>query len=210
VRESHGLDLELLMVDDNSRDGTVEAVEASGLPWARVLVRTTERGLATAVVHGFQNASHDTIVVMDADLSHPPEAIPAMLAALDSGAEFVVGSRFCPGGSTDAEWTLARRLNSRFATILARPLTSISDPMSGFFAFRRNLLDRAGPLDPLGYKISLEVLVRAGCTHIAEVPIHFTDRSKGTSKLDWSVRGDYIRHLVRLMRAKGRKSGRTP
>jgi len=210
VRDTHGLELEILIVDDDSGDGIEDAVRATGHAWVRVLVRRRERGLATAVVHGLRAASHSTFVVMDADLSHPPEAIPAMLAALEAGAEFVVGSRFCDGGSTDAEWTLGRRLNSRVATLLARPLTKVKDPMSGFFAFRRPILDRAGVLDPLGYKIGLEILVRARCENVAEVPIHFSDRSKGTSKLSWAVRGEYLRHLYRLMRAKSVRTAHSP
>src|SRR5205814_2934642 len=135
-----------------------------------------------AVLHGARLAQHPVIIVMDADLSHPPEAIPALLAALGS-SDFAVGSRYVPGGSTDDRWSLGRAINSRLATCLARPLTRVRDPLSGFFALRRSTLDAAGPLNPLGYKIGLELLVKCPCRAIAEVPIHFASRARGRSKL---------------------------
>jgi dolichol-phosphate mannosyltransferase len=188
---------ELIIVDDDSRDG-IDHIAPRAAPWARVIVRTGQRGLASAALLGMHSAAHDTIIVMDADLSHPPEAIPALLAALDSGAEIAVASRFAPGGSTDAEWTPARRVNSAIATLLARPFTRLRDPMSGFFALSTPVLRRAGHLDPIGYKIALEIIVRARCTRIAEVPIHFTERRAGHSKLSIRVRLEYLRHLLRL------------
>ena len=128
-----GIDLEVLIMDDNSRDGSGEAVAALALPWVRFVVRTENRGLSPAVIDGFKLAAGDTILVMDADLSHPPEKIPDMLAALDRGADFVIGSRYVPGASTAEDWGLFRWVNSRIATLLARPFTRVSDPMSGFF-----------------------------------------------------------------------------
>ncbi len=198
VRGEHHLDLEVLIMDDASNDGTEEAVAALALPWVRLVVRTGNRGLSPAVADGFALAGGCTVVVMDADLSHPPEVIPAMLDALDGGADFVIGSRYVSGGATAEDWGFLRWINSRAATLLARPFTTVRDPMSGFFAFRRALLDNAAPLNPIGYKIGLEVLVKGRCKKAAEVPIFFSQRKHGESKLSLREQLRYLRHLRRL------------
>ncbi len=202
LRAASGLDLELLIMDDNSRDGTEELIAARNLPWVKLVVRTSDRGLSPSVVDGFGRAQKEVVVVMDADLSHPPERIPDLLAALDSGSEFVIGSRYVPGASTDEAWGAFRWLNSKVATLLARPFTTLNDPMSGFFAFRRELLARSDPLQAIGYKIGLEVLVKSKVTKAAEVPIHFAQRQKGESKLSFKEQIRYIRHLGRLFEYK--------
>ncbi|MBS0196711.1 MAG: polyprenol monophosphomannose synthase [Planctomycetes bacterium] len=191
-------DLEVIIVDDDSNDGTCERVAESGLSWARVDVRRGERGLSSAVIRGCRSASREAIVVMDADLSHPPEAIPDMLRALQDGADFVIGSRYVAGGSLDPTWGVSRRIKSRVATLLARPLTSVSDPMSGFFALRRETFLAAKALDPVGFKIGMELMTKCRCEHISEVPIHFSERVRGASKLDMSEQLRYLRHLSRL------------
>ena len=137
-------------------------------------------------------------VVMDADLSHPPEAIPGMIARLDDGADFVIGSRYVSGGTTDSNWGLLRWLNSKVATWLARPLTRAKDPMAGFFALRRTTFERATALNPIGYKIGLELLVKCRCVRVDEVPIHFADRQHGESKLSFREQLRYLQHLGRL------------
>lgn len=199
VRERRGLDLRLLVMDDDSRDGTVEWARSTP-DWVELVVRTRDHGLSAAVLDGVRRAETETVVVMDADLSHPPETIPELLARLDEGCDFVVGSRYAAGGATDEAWTLLRAVNSRVATALARPLTSIRDPMSGFFAFRRRLLERAERLDPIGYKIGLEILVRCRAERVAEVPIRFAVREHGESKLGLTEQVRYLRHLGRLYR----------
>jgi dolichol-phosphate mannosyltransferase len=190
----------LIIVDDDSRDGTDQAVRSLARSWIRLHVRTSERGLSSAVIAGCRLASAPFVVVMDADLSHPPEAIPAILHELETGADFVVGSRYAPGGSTDAAWTLFRRANSWFATLLARPLTKLSDPMSGFFAMRAADFARARDLNPVGYKIALELLVKGPFQAVREVPIHFADRKRGQSKLSLREQARYLVHLGRLYR----------
>jgi dolichol-phosphate mannosyltransferase len=190
--------LHLTIVDDNSRDGTEEVVQRLNLPWVSLIVRTTDRGLSPAVLEGLNRTSGDVIVVMDADLSHPPEAIPRMLDELDQGSDFVVGSRYTEGGVTDDNWGLFRWLNSRVATLLARPFASIKDPMSGFFALRRATYSKADFLNPIGYKIGLELLVKCRCSRVSEVPIAFTDRIHGESKLSLAEQLRYIQHIRRL------------
>lgn len=198
VREASALELELLVMDDDSRDGTEDFFAHCSLPWARLIVRKANRGLSAAVMDGFAAARHDILLVMDADLSHPPEKIPEMLDALLAGADFVIGSRYAAGGSTAEDWGLFRWVNSQVATLLARPFTTVKDPMSGFFAFRRAALDTAAPLNPVGYKIGLEVIVKCRFTNAVEVPIHFSDRYKGESKLNLKEQLRYLQHLRRL------------
>jgi dolichol-phosphate mannosyltransferase len=191
---------EILFVDDDSRDGSEEqaAKLADELP-VRMIVRHGEKGLSTAVLRGLDEARGEFVVVMDADLSHPADRIPEMIARLEHGKnDFVIGSRYVAGGSLDRSWTWFRRLNSRVATWLALPLTRVHDPMSGFFAFRREHMPDAHRLSPIGYKIGLELLVKGEFRKPGEVPIHFADRVHGESKLSWKEQVRYLRHLRRL------------
>lgn len=195
-----GLRGEILVVDDNSPDDTVAVCEqlAARYP-VRLIVRTTERGLSSAVLHGLRQARGGVMVVMDADLSHPPEAVPELIHVLRADeADFVIGSRYVRGGSTDERWGLYRWLNSQVARLLAWPLTAARDPLAGFFALPRATWERARALDPVGYKIGLELLVKCGCRRVREVPIEFRDRVHGTSKLSWREQVNYLRHLGRL------------
>jgi len=207
LRQQAQLELELLIVDDDSRDGTEALIAARSEPWLELFVRRQDRGLSQAVLFGLARARGDTLVVMDADLSHPPEVIPEMLTLLRGGADFVLGSRYVQGGTTAEGWGLFRFLNSKIATYLARPLTSVSDPMSGFFALPRSVFARAEKPSPLGYKIGLELLVRCRCRHVREVPIHFSNREHGESKLTVHQQLLYLRHLARLYRFRFASSG---
>jgi dolichol-phosphate mannosyltransferase len=202
VRAEHGSIEELIIVDDDSRDGTEELIAARPEPWLKLIVRKEDRGLSQAVLAGLRAARGDLLVVMDADLSHPPEVVLEMQKAILAGADFVVGSRYVPGGTTADDWGLLRFLNSRIATLLARPLTKITDPMSGFFALPRHVFERAHEPSPLGYKIGLELLVRCHCDNVREIPIHFANRTRGESKLTAKQQLLYVRHLARLYRYK--------
>ena len=192
---------EMIIVDDNSEDGTEETcarLAADGHP-VRLVVRTGERGLSSAVIRGFREAMGAILVCMDADLSHPPEAIPEMIAQFDKAStDVVIGSRYCKGGSTEEDWGLFRWLNSKVATLLAKPLTRVKDPMAGFFAISREAFERARNLNPIGYKIGLELIVKCNCTAITEVPIRFADRKFGESKLNFREQLRYMKHLKRL------------
>jgi dolichol-phosphate mannosyltransferase len=199
LRAEHNLDIELLLMDDDSRDGSEEQVAKLGKDWVRLIVRKENRGLSPAVVDGLVAARHDVLVVMDADLSHPPEKVPELVKALDDGNEFVIGSRYVQGGGTDAEWGVFRWLNSKVATLMARPFTTAHDPMAGFFALRKQTFERGrGALNPIGYKIGLELMVKCNCRRVYEVPIHFTDRKHGQSKLSMKEQLRYLQHLRRL------------
>jgi len=198
LRQNFGLTLEVLIMDDRSNDGSAQAVAALGHDWVRFIERQENPGLSPAVIDGLQQASHPVLVVMDADLSHPPEKIPDLVLALESGQQFVIGSRYVPGGSTDDDWGLFRWLNSQVATLMSRPLTSAKDPMAGFFALRKEDFENADELNPVGYKIGLELIVKTDAQNVGEVPIHFTDRVAGESKLSLKEQFRFIQHLRRL------------
>jgi len=195
-----GLDYEIVFVDDHSMDGSVEAVKKlqQSLP-VRILVRKDTRGLSSAVLHGIEHSTGKIIVVMDADLSHPASAIPKMIELLESNEnDFVVGSRYAEGGSIHKEWGLFRKINSRLPSLLVVPLTPIKDPMSGFFAFKRADMPPKDRLSPIGYKIGLEIYVKGFFTKPGEVPIHFSERKYGESKLTLKEQLFFLRHLRRL------------
>ena len=193
-------DYELLFIDDDSQDGSEKICEELSKRFAaRIVVRKDERGLATAVIHGIEVSSGDIVVVMDADLSHPPSAIPTMVERLQNGeSDFVLGSRYVEGGSIHDDWSLFRKLNSVIPSLLAKPLCPLRDPMSGFFAFRRADMPDPNRLSPIGYKIALEIYVKGDFDNPSEVPIHFADRQHGESKLSLKEQLNFIRHLARL------------
>jgi dolichol-phosphate mannosyltransferase len=193
------MEYEIVIVDDDSNDGTVRTVENLERRYpVRLTVRTAERGLSSAVIEGFKRARGEVLVVMDADLSHPPEKIPDLVREIThGGADFAIGSRFVPGGSAE-HFSLYRKLNALVSRLLARPLSAVRDPMAGFFAFHRKLLPDPGLLNPLGFKIGLEMIVKAAPRTIAEIPICFSGRMHGASKLSIKEQINYLVHLRRL------------
>ena len=199
VLRTAGLDWELLLVDDDSNDGVERVVAELGARWpVRLHVRRCPpRDLARSVLLGFRLARFDRVAVMDADLSHPPDSLPDLLAALDGGAEMALGSRYAAGGAVDRGWSWARAAGSRLATAMARPLVTCGDPLSGFFAMDRTDLPSRDLLHPQGYKIALELMVRGGL-RVREVPISFQNRQVGRSKMNWRVAAQYLRQLLRL------------
>jgi len=194
------LEAELIIVDDDSADGSEEIVAelAKRFP-VHLNVRKGERGLSGAVLRGFTEAKHNVFVVLDADLQHPPEAIPAMVDGLaEPACDFAIATRYAGSGGIAGDWPLSRRIASWLATVAARPLARVTDPMSGFFATRRDTWQRAGALNPTGYKIALELIVRARCKHITEVPIEFAARTAGESKASFSEGIRYAKLLAQL------------
>jgi dolichol-phosphate mannosyltransferase len=201
-----GYDYEIVIVDDNSKDGTIEV--ASGLAPrypVKVFVRREEKGLATAVVHGLKHASGKIIGVMDADLQHPPEVLPDLLKAMESGADMVFASRYIKGGGCQG-WSLSRRIISKVALkvshLLLPSTRRVKDPLTGFFMFRRDNIS-AETLKPTGYKISLEILLAGNFKHVVEVPFIFKERSAGKSKLRPQQQIDYLKHIFSLMLRTG-------
>lgn len=199
-----GTAYEVIVVDDNSCDGTEEVVrEFQACNSVKLLTRLNDRGLASAVVHGFAHTVFDVLVCMDADLSHPPESLPDVIHPVLAGEnDLCIGSRYVSGGRTLDDWGRLRRLNSRVATLLARPLVVARDPMAGFFCLSRALYERAcnAGINPIGYKIGLELAVRGGCKAPAEAPIVFGNRQHGSSKLSGRQQWLYLRQLGSLYR----------
>jgi dolichol-phosphate mannosyltransferase len=193
---------EMLIVDDDSTDDTAAVCARLAEQYSvRHLVRHGAKdGLGGAVVHGCSQARGEYLVVMDADLQHPPERLPDLLRPLEEKrAEFVLGSRYVEGGGTYDKWTITRRINSRVATLLAMPFSGrVTDPMSGFFALRRETYARADRLVPLGYKIGLELMCKCRVQGVVEVPIRFAERLHGNSKLSLKEQFRYLEHLSRL------------
>jgi len=190
----------LLIVDDASGDGIDRVVAGLGRDWVTLIDRAGPRDLSGAVLDGLRAARGDLLVVMDADLSHPPESIPDLLAALEAGADIAVGSRYVAGAAIAEDWGGGRHLNSRAGTLIARLFTRLRDPMSGFFALTRATFENAGPLAPIGYKILLELLVKCRPARVVEVPIRFADRAQGESKLTLGQQMRFLRHVGRLLR----------
>ncbi len=202
----HNYSYRILFVDDDSGDGTAELVAALSAKYPLdILVRKNKRGLASAVVDGLQQATGEVIVVMDADLQHPPEVLSGLLKKIGEGADMAIASRYVPGGSCQG-WGLARRINSKGAIFIAHlllpPTRRIKDPMSGFFAFTRQAIAGAD-LKPAGYKIILEILMLGKFQNVAEVPYTFSLRSRGHSKLSARQQVEYLKHVYSLMKRSG-------
>jgi dolichol-phosphate mannosyltransferase len=194
------LDGELVIVDDNSPDGTgAVADELATRHRITVLHRRGKLGLGTAVIEGFAAATAPIVGVIDADLSHPPALLPRMLAVMQSAsADFVIGSRYIPGGGT-RNWGLARLMMSRVACLMARGLTPIRDATSGFFLIRRDLA-RDVQISSGGFKICLELLVRGRPRSVVEVPYVFVGRTAGESKMNLKEALGYLEQLKQLRR----------
>jgi dolichol-phosphate mannosyltransferase len=202
------LETEIIVIDDNSPDGTGKIVEeyakkdkSTNKHSVKVIHRKTERGLSSAILTGIQSAKGESVVVMDGDFSHPPQTIPKMVEELHgSGYDIVVASRYIEGGSVSG-WPFKRKLLSKGATKIAQHGLGIKikDPMSGFFAFKRHVIKNIN-FDAIGYKILLEILVKAKGVKVKEIPYVFINRKSGASKLDVSVGLDYVRAVWRLYR----------
>ena len=196
-------DYELIVVDDDSPDGTwqVAAALMPNYPQLRVMRRQHERGLSSAVIRGWQVAWGQVLGVIDGDLQHPPHVLLQMLSAIEQGADLVVASRHLEGGGVSS-WSFVRRFLSRGAQLLGLVLLPgvvgrVSDPMSGYFMVRRACVV-GSTLNPVGYKILIEVLGRGDVREIAEVGYVFQERFEGKSKVTWKQYLEYLHHLVRL------------
>jgi dolichol-phosphate mannosyltransferase len=210
VFEANGLDGEIVVVDDNSPDGTgaiVDRLEREGYP-VRCLHRPGKMGLSSGVIDGWKFARPDSqaLGAMDADFSHDASILPRMVRALqDEGYGLAIGSRYVPGGGIE-NWPKRRIITSRVAVALAQPLTPIKDITSGYFLVRRDALEGV-ELDPIGFKIGLEVIAKAHYGRALEVPYVFTDRVAGESKLNQREILNYLRQLGRIYgaRLRGKK-----
>jgi dolichol-phosphate mannosyltransferase len=198
VVDGQGINVQVIVVDDNSGDGTGERADE----WARggrvrVLHRPSKLGLGSAVLDGFALAASDVVGVMDADLSHPPDLIPLLYATMIGGElDIVVASRYIPSGGT-RDWPIGRLMLSRLACWLARPITPVRDATSGFFLLRRECLDGFRTA-VRGFKIGLELFVRARPKRVAEVGYVFVGRASGESKMTVREGLRFLRQLAAL------------
>jgi dolichol-phosphate mannosyltransferase len=203
-----GVPYELIVVDDDSRDGIEDIVMgmASEDDRVRFLSRAGQRGLSGAVVHGWRHSQAEVLGVIDADLQHPPELLPQLWRALEAGNDLALASRYARSGDRRG-WHPARHLLSYLAIQLTGPLQRpgmrVADPMSGFFLVRRRSLQGL-VLRPSGFKILLEILVRADLRSVAEVPFTFGARQAGKSKAGLGVGMDYLGLLAKLWKERRR------
>ena len=204
--DSLGIQYELIVVDDDSRDGTDAIVSALSRqdPRIRLLTRTGTRGLSGAVMHGWQNTDANVLGVIDSDLQHPPELLPHLWQALQDGADVAVGSRYVQQASRQGlNWF--RHSVSQLAIWVTLPLQRpgilVHDPMSGFFLVRRSCVQDVD-VQPDGFKILLEILVRGDIHSAVEVPFKFDRRHAGISKAGVPVAAAYIKLLARLWRLR--------
>jgi dolichol-phosphate mannosyltransferase len=202
VLDTVGIDYEILVVDDDSRDGTEEIVSAIARedPRVRLLVRKGERGLSGAVLYGWRHTDAGILGVMDADLQHPPELLPALIAAILAGNDLAIGSRYTAGGQL-GKWNPIRKFLSSAAVWATWPIqrhgARAKDPMTGFFLLRRECIEGL-QFQPTGFKLLLEILVRGRIYSVKELPLNFGLRAQGASKANFKVGWDYAKLLVRL------------
>lgn len=211
LRNVPGLHFEIIVVDDASPDGTAQLAldQSAHLPELRVIRRENEKGLATAVIRGWQAARGEILAVMDADLQHPPEVLRDLVLEMRAGADLAVASRHVENGGV-SDWSLARRMISRMAQLIGLVLLPevvgrVADPMSGYFMLRRRSI--AGRLlNPIGYKILIEVVAHGEIGAIAEIGYVFRERQEGQSKVSTAIYLQYLQHLMRLRAALVRRS----
>ena len=202
VLDPVGIDYEILVVDDDSSDGTGEIVSAIGLedPRVRLIVRKGAKGVAGATLLGWENTDASIVGAMDADLQHPPELVPALVAEILAGHDVAIGSRYADGGSL-GNWNLPRKLLSNAALWVAMPVQRkqirAKDPTAGYFLVRRECIDQI-QFQRTGFKLLLDVLVRGRIRSIKEIPYTFESRHHGASKATFKVACEYAGLLARL------------
>ena len=198
VFTKHKIDGEMIVVDDDSPDKTWKVAQELGARFpVKSVRRQGERGLSSAVIKGFGYAKGEIIGVMDADFSHSPEYIAKLVEAIEvGGADIALGSRYMEAGRIK-EWPWYRRLASWTATFLASPFTRVKDPMSGFIFFRRQVIEGVR-LNPIGFKIALEIIAKGHYKQLKEIPIVFQNRLYGESKLTRGVVFEYLKQIWQL------------
>jgi dolichol-phosphate mannosyltransferase len=201
---SSNANYEIIIVDDNSPDGTWAVAEQMSHKFdnVKVIRRARKMNLASAFLEGLNHAEGNVVGLMDADLQHPPELLPKMLNEVRMGVDIAIASRYAQGGKVDG-WSFHRRITSRSAIVLAHLLLpktkSIKDPISGFFLLRKEVIEGLN-LNSQGFKILLEILIKGNYTRVSEIPYIFKPRMHGKSKMRFKELWNYIKHLHRLMK----------
>ena len=211
IEALESLDVDVLVIDDNSPDGTGELANrlARELDYVDVLHRERKEGLGPAYLAGFRRALSDgaeLVLEMDCDFSHDPNDVPRLLAAVEEGADLALGSRYVPGGGV-RNWGLIRRVISAGGSLYARVLLGVGvhDLTGGFKCFRREVLETLDlrAIDSRGYAFQIETTYRAlrAGYRVVEVPITFRDRQLGHSKMNWRIAREAVWLLPQLRRA---------
>lgn len=196
-------DIEIIIVDDNSPDGTGKLADNLAKKYKNIKVvhRKKRLGLSSAIILGFDNSKGKIVGVIDGDLSHPPEAIPKLIEPIiKKESDFVIGSRNIEGGGVET-WLLHRRIISKLATLLVKPLTKVRDPLSGFFFLKKDVINNIN-FTSKGYKICLEILVKGHYKNVLEVPYKFRNRELGDSKLNMLEYLNFVKDVINLIRYK--------
>ena len=202
-----GIVYQIIVVDDDSQDDTGDIVRrlAFIFPQIRLIERYRERGLSGAILDGWASSSAAVFGVIDADLQHPPELLPHLWASMEDGADIAIASRFARGANI-GRFRWFRRQASALTILLCKPLQNgqsrVGDPMSGFFMVKRQIICGLPAMQRTGFKLLLEILVRAKVNRVQEIPFSFGERGGGSSKANFAVLRDYLLLLIRLYRAR--------
>ncbi len=195
--------LEIIIIDDDSPDGTASIVKKNykDNEQIRVIQRLDKKGLGTAIARGFKESRGKIITVCDSDLQHPPEVLVNLIETIKKeDVDIAIGSRYLKKGGIE-NWSIKRKIVSfgadRLARILVPNTRNLSDPMSGVFALKKEVIENI-ELSPIGYKILIEILSKGNCDDIKEVPYLFKSRNKGKSKLTWKEYLNYLEHIIQL------------
>jgi len=189
--------IKIIIVDDNSPDGTGEIAKKLSEKYPLTVIhRSKKLGLGSAVREGFRILECDCVGVMDADLSHDPKILPQLLASLES-YDIAIGSRFEPGSEVD-NWTWGRKLLSYIGVFLARCITKVKDPLSGYFFLKKSVIDHI-ELTTVGYKILFEILVKGNYKKVIEIPFHFRSRTYSSSKLNRAEYKYFLKQIFEYM-----------
>ena len=196
-----GIKYEILVIDDDSSDNTVGVAQEVLGEKGRAIRRIADiKSLSLSVLGGIKEARGDIIVIMDGDGSHPPELIPTFIKNIKEGCDLVIGSRYIRGGGT-VNFPLSRKIVSRFACFLGRLVSNVKDNTSGFLGIKTSALEGV-VLTPSGFKIGLEIFVKARVSQFKEVPYVFVNRVKGKSKLKTKTAIEYICQIFGLFKYK--------
>jgi len=199
-----GVSYEIVVVDDDSTDETPNIVRAYAQdhPGVRLISRRGEKGLAGAVIRGWQSSNADWMGVIDADLQHPPGVLPDLLQAMSEGSDIAIASRYAAKDGVRG-WNPIRVAISRISTWATLPFQPkgmrVKDPMSGFFIVRRDVIEGIA-FETKGFKLLLEILVRGRIRCAREIPFHFGQRHAGKSKASTTVAIHYLQLLGKLSR----------
>jgi len=201
VCQADGINAEILVVDDNSRDGTIAIVRSlqNRMTNLSLIIRTENPGLSQSLYEGMKHAKADIIQCIDCDFSHPPERIPDFYPLIKTeGYDMVIGSRYIQEGRV-LNWTLNRRVLSFGAALLGRVLIPhVHDSGSGFFAFRKTVIDNV-LLKPRGFRMGFEILGKGNWLRVREIPICFKDRVEGQSKMRLAIVIDYLKQWINII-----------